>query len=95
MQGLRAEDASGDDEGIARPAAIYCLASRRLPFLKDHWPVCGLFYGIAVYLVMNQVVLPLSAWHYTGPYYSKDLLRSILVHMIIVGVPISWSLRRL
>src|SRR5438270_4828855 len=42
-------------------AAIYCVASRKLKFLADHWLVCGLFYGIAVFLVMNLVVLPLSA----------------------------------
>src|ERR1700744_924 len=44
-------------------AAIYCLASRRLPFLRDHWLVCGMFYGIAIFLVMNLVVLPISGLH--------------------------------
>jgi len=34
-------------------AAIYCIASRKLEFLKDHWLVCGIFYGIAIFLVMN------------------------------------------
>src|SRR5580693_6390416 len=29
-------------------AAVYCLASRTLEFLKEHFLVCGLFYGIAV-----------------------------------------------
>src|ERR1035438_9152 len=36
-------------------AAIYCLASRKLEFLNEHFLVCGLFYGIAVFLVMNLV----------------------------------------
>src|SRR5262249_13958705 len=44
-------------------AAVYCLSSRRLVFLKTNWLVCGLFYGIAVFLVMNLVVLPLCALH--------------------------------
>src|SRR3954471_20976208 len=44
-------------------AAIYYLASRRLSFLKEYPLVCGLFYGAAVELVMNLVVLPLSALH--------------------------------
>jgi hypothetical protein len=34
-------------------AAIYCLASRKLTFLADHWLVCGLFYGIAAFLVIE------------------------------------------
>jgi hypothetical protein len=76
-------------------AAIYCLSSRRLPFLKDHWLVCGLFYGIAVFLVMNLVVLPLSAYHYMGPYQYRGLLQGVLVHMLIIGLPISFSLRKL
>ncbi len=76
-------------------AAIYCFSSRRLGFLKDHWLVCGLFYGIAVFLVMNLIVLPLSAYHFMGPYQYRGLLQGILVHMFIIGLPISLSLRKL
>jgi hypothetical protein len=75
-------------------AAIYCLASRRLEFLADHWLVCGLFYGIAVFLVMNLVVLPLSALHLTGPYQLGGLIQGLLGHMFVVGLPISFSLHR-
>jgi hypothetical protein len=81
---------------IAFGAAVtYCLSSRRLPFLKEHWLVCGLFFGIAVFLVMNLIVLPLSAYHYMGPYQYRGLLQGILVHMFIIGLPISFSLRKL
>lgn len=73
-------------------AAIYCMASRKLEFLVDHWLVCGLFYGIAVFLVMNLVVLPLSGLHLTGPYQLGGLIRGILGHMVMVGLPISFSL---
>ena len=76
-------------------AAIYCLSSRRLRFLKDHWLVCGLFYGIAVFLVMNLIVLPLCALHAMGPYQLRGLIQGILVHMLIIGLPISFSLNRL
>jgi hypothetical protein len=76
-------------------AAIYCLASRKLEFLRDHWLVCGIFYGIAIFLVMNLIVLPLCAYHSTGPYQYRNLLQGLLVHMFIIGLPISFSLRRL
>ncbi len=76
-------------------AAIYCLSRRRLGFLKDHWLVCGLFYGIAVFLVMNLVVLPLCAYHSMGPYQYRGLVQGLLVHMLIIGLPISLSLNRL
>ncbi len=75
-------------------AAIYCMASRKLEFLWDHWLVCGMFYGIAVFLVMNLVVLPLCAFHFTGPYQLRGLTQGLLVHMLIIGLPISFSLRK-
>lgn len=76
-------------------AAIYCQSSRRLEFLKSHWLVCGLFYGIAVFLVMNLVVLPLCAYHSMGPYQYRALVQGLLIHMLIIGLPISFSLNRL
>lgn len=76
-------------------AAIYYAASRRLSFLKDHWLVCGLFYGIAVELVMTLVVLPLSALHARGPYHLQNLILGLTVHMAVIGLPIAYSIRRL
>ena len=69
---------------------IYCLASRRLQFLKEHFLVCGMFYGIAVFLVMNLIVLPLCAFHYVGPYQLRGLLQGLIVHMLIIGLPIAY-----
>jgi Na+/alanine symporter len=73
--------------------AIYYGASRKLVFLTEHPLVCGLFYGIAVELVMSYVVLPLSALRSRGPYELHDVLLGLLVHMIVVGLPISFSVR--
>jgi hypothetical protein len=75
-------------------AAIYYGASRKLPFLITHPLVCGLFFGAAVEEVMNLVVLPLSALHAKGPYELHDLILGLLVHMVVVGLPISFSIRR-
>jgi len=75
-------------------ATIYYLASRRLIFLKEHPLVCGLFFGAAVEEVMNLIVLPLSALHARGPYELRDLIQGLLVHMVVVGLPISFSIRR-
>lgn len=75
-------------------AAIYYAASRRLPFLIEHPLVCGLSYGAAVELVMNLVVLPLSALHSRGPYQLFDLIQGLLVHMVVVGLPVAFSIRR-
>jgi Na+/alanine symporter len=75
-------------------ATVYYLASRKLIFLSEHPLVCGLFFGAAVEEVMNLVVLPLSALHARGPYRLHDLILGLLVHMVIVGLPISFSVQR-
>ena len=75
-------------------AAIYYAVSRRLTFLTEHPLVCGLFFGGAVQEVMNLVVLPLSALHSRGPYKLQDLILGLVVHMIVIGLPISFSVSR-
>ncbi len=75
-------------------AAVYYAASRKLTFLTEHALVCGLFYGIAVFLVMNLIVLPLSALHARGPFQLAGLIRGLLLHMLIIGLPISFSVRQ-
>jgi len=75
-------------------AAIYYAASQRLTFLVEHPLVCGLFFGGAVEEVMNLAVLPLSALHARGPYELHDLIQGLVVHMVVVGLPISYSIRR-
>jgi hypothetical protein len=75
-------------------AATYYAASRKLHFMVEHPLICGLIFGAAVEEVMNLVVLPLSALHARGPYELHDLIQGLLVHMVVVGLPISFSVRR-
>jgi Na+/alanine symporter len=75
-------------------AAVYLGASRSLRFLAEHPLVCGLFFGMAVELVMRLVVLPLSALHARGPYERHDLMQGLMVHMVVIGLPIAFSVRR-
>ena len=74
-------------------AAVYYAASRRLPFMTEFPLVCGLCFGAAVELVMNLIVLPLSALHATGPFSLHYLIVGLLSHMVVVGLPISFSVR--
>jgi Na+/alanine symporter len=75
-------------------AAVYYGASRKLGFMTEHPLVCGLFFGAAVEEVMRLIVLPLSALHSKGLYKLHDLILGLLVHMVVVGLPISFSVRR-
>ena len=75
-------------------AAIYFAVSRKLRFLTHYPFVCGMFFGIAVELVMTLMVLPLSALHARGPYEYRDLVLGLGVHMVTVGLPISFTMWR-
>jgi hypothetical protein len=75
-------------------AAIYYAASRRLTFLKQYAVICGLFYGIAVYLMMNLFVVPFSALHRVADMPIAALREGLLVHMVLVGLPIALSVKR-
>ena len=75
-------------------ATVFYLASRKLTFLTEHPLVCGLFFGAAVEDFMRFIVLPLSAYHSHGPYTYHDLVDGLAMHMIMVGLPIAYSVRR-
>jgi uncharacterized membrane protein YagU involved in acid resistance len=75
-------------------AAVFYAASRKLGFLVRASLVCGLLYGIAVYLFMNFVVLPLSAFPGKPSYPLQALAIGILGHMFLVGLPIALAVRR-
>ncbi len=76
-------------------AATFCAVSWRQPFLREHWLWIGPFYGIAVYLVMNLIVVPLSAAPFRGRGFTHlALLQGVFVHMVIIGLPIAFCARR-
>jgi len=75
-------------------ATIYWAASRKLFVLIDHAVVCGALYGVFVYLMMNFVVLPLSAFPLKIAYTPAVLTRGILVLVFCIGLPIALSVRR-
>ena len=75
-------------------AGIFYGASRRWRFMTEHWVVCGLFFGMAVELVMGYIVLPLSALHVRGPFDLQGILLGFGVHMVVVGLPIAGCVRK-
>jgi hypothetical protein len=52
---------------VLSTAGIYFAVSRGLHFLIEYWLICGLFFGVALDVVMRFIVLPLSAMHAIGP----------------------------
>jgi len=73
---------------------VFYFAAQRIGFLTRHTVVSGILYGIGVYLVMNYVVIPLSAIHRFLPFDPVVAITGILVHMFFIGIPIAWSVRK-
>lgn len=74
-------------------AAVYYLASVKLPILIRHAVVSGLVYGMIAYLVMNYVVIPLSAAR-SGQFSLRLFLPAFIGHALLVGLPIALLARR-
>jgi len=70
---------------------IYHLAAQRIPLLAKRPIVMGALYGLAVYLMMNFVVLPFTA---TGsPRLSPwwVVANGLFAHVFCVGIPAAWT----
>jgi hypothetical protein len=76
-------------------AAFYFAVSCKLKFMIEYPLVCGLCFGAGVHLVMMLVVLPLCAFHQTDPIAVGSLIRGLLTHMILFGLPVSYGISRL
>ncbi|MCB1033708.1 MAG: hypothetical protein KDD47_07735 [Acidobacteria bacterium] len=71
-------------------AGIYLLASRRIPLLRERLCLPGALFGVGVYLVMNFVVLPLSAVPFKLSYPPLTVAAGLLVHIFLIGLPIAY-----
>jgi hypothetical protein len=74
-------------------AALFYAASRRLRFLTEHVVSSGLAYGVAIYLFMNCVVLPLAS--FKPKYTVSSVATGVLIIMFLVGLPIALIVRKL
>jgi uncharacterized membrane protein YagU involved in acid resistance len=76
-------------------ATIFYGASRILPTLIRHAVIWGLLYGVAVYFVMNYIVIPLSAiGPGTGSAPWAVFLSGLIVHAFLIGLPIALFAKR-
>ncbi len=72
---------------------VFYILSRKLGFLLHHAVVCGLLYGVAVYLVMYGIVLRIT-FHRSFFNPLSAVIIAVLIHMFCVGLPISLAVRR-
>jgi hypothetical protein len=69
-------------------ALVYIAASVRLPALNAHPWIYGALYGVVLFVVMNFVVVPLSAIG-PRPMTLVGAIRGLLPHVLFVGPAIA------
>jgi uncharacterized membrane protein YagU involved in acid resistance len=74
-------------------AFIFYLASRRFSVLTRRPLLCGAIFGLAVYIAMHFMVLPLSRVHYRLPALT-DVVGELFSHTFLVGMVIALGVAR-
>ena len=73
-------------------AVVFYAASRKFSSLTQHAVVSGLLYGIAVYIFMYWIVVPL-AFPTARHSMSRDVT-AVIIHIVLIGLPIALLVRR-
>jgi uncharacterized membrane protein YagU involved in acid resistance len=73
-------------------AAVYVLAAHWLPMLRQRWIAGGIAYGVVIFVVMNYVVVPLSAWA-RWPNFTIEKFAENLVAMLLFGLIVAFFVR--
>ena len=75
-------------------AGVFILSFDRIPLLRSHVIPGSLLYGFGVFIVMNFIVLPLSA---APPLPAPPMwlfIEIILEHILLIGLPLGILMRQ-
>ena len=75
-------------------AVIFVAAAAAVPALRRFWLPVGVAFGVAVWVVMTFVVVPMSAAALPAPDLAAAL-KGLAIHILFVGLPIAWVSRRM
>jgi hypothetical protein len=74
-------------------ATVFVEVCLLVPFFARVYWIAGPLYGVAVFLVMNLVVVPLSA-RPKRPASSRAIAVQVIIHILFVGFPIALATNR-
>lgn len=74
-------------------AALFSMLATRVPALLERPLVSGIALGVATFLAMRLVVLPLSAFPYPVKMFTLGAGLDLLSHMFLFGTPIAFARR--
>ncbi len=75
-------------------ASIFILSADRIPLLRRYVIAGALLYGFGVFIVMNLIVVPLSAAPPVPAPTLPWLLEAVAEHILAVGLPLGILVRR-
>ncbi len=70
-------------------AGLFAFAAQHLAFLRERPAASGMLYGIACYVVMTFIVIPLSAIGFHPPRSLFLAGLSLAIHIFAFGLPIA------
>ena len=73
---------------MAIMAAVYVLAVQRLPALLQRPIQWGVLYGLATYVVMNWLVVPMR-FDMPLPPSPLSMATQLFAHIVLVGIPMA------
>ena len=73
---------------MAIMAAVYVLTARRIPALIEKPIQWGVVYGLATYVVMNWLVVPMR-FDTPLPPSPLSMATQLFAHIVLVGIPIA------
>lgn len=75
-------------------AGVFILSADRIPLLRRYAMAGALLYGFGVFIVMNLIVVPLSAAPPLPAPTTPWLIEAIVEHILGVGLPLGILVRR-
>lgn len=75
-------------------AGVFILSAARIPLLRRNIIVGSLLYGVGVFIVMNFIVLPLSAAPPLPVSSMPQIIELLIEHILVIGLPLGILVRR-
>lgn len=75
-------------------AGVFILSADRIPLLRRYAMAGALLYGFGVFIVMNLIVLPLSAAPLLPAPTTPWLIEAVVEHVLGIGLPLGILVRR-
>jgi hypothetical protein len=74
-------------------AAVFTETSHYFPLLAIHYLISGASFGVLVFMVMNLIVIPLSAMA-KRPVTLQGVIAQVIIHIVCVGLPVAIAASR-